>query len=75
MDCNLLYVPQFFKDDFVFWLTFNLLLSNFLLLFLSFIVVVFSFQNFLFPYWAVFPAGAFGFLASSSPSWGFQSGM
>ena len=42
---------------------------------ISFVVGVFSFQNFLFPYWAVFPAGAFGFLASSSPSWGLQSGM
>ena len=78
MDCSLLYVPQFFlKIFFFFFLTFNLLLSNFLLLLLGFIVVVFffSFQDFLFPYWAVFPAGAFGFLASSSPSWGLQSGM
>ena len=68
---------SFFKD-FFFLLTFNLLLSNFLLLLLGFIVVVFFFfffQDFLFPYWAVFPAGAFGFLASSSPSWGLQSGM
>ena len=73
MDCSLLYAPQFFLKIF-FFLTFNLLLSNFLLL-LSFIVVVFSFQNFLFPYWAVFPAGVFGSLASSSPSWGLQSGM
>ena len=67
---------SFFKDFFL--LTFNLLLLNFLLLLLGFIVVVFfflSFQDFLFPYWAVFPAGAFGFLASSSPSWGLQSGM
>ena len=70
MDCSLLYVPQFINDFF-----FNLVLSHFLLLLLSFIVVVFSFQNFLFPYWAVFPAGAFGFLVSSSPSWGLQSGM
>ena len=31
--------------------------------------------SFLFPYWAVFPAGAYGFLASVSPSWGLQSGM
>ena len=67
---------SFFKDFFFFFfLTFNLLLSNFLLLLPSFIVALFSFQNFLFPYWAVFPAGAFGFLASSSPSWGLQSGM
>ena len=37
----------FFKDSlFVFFLSFNLLLSNFLLL-LSFIIVVFSLQNFL----------------------------
>ena len=27
----------------------------------SFIVVFFSFKSVLFPYWAVFPAGAFGF--------------
>ena len=62
---------------FFFFFTFNLLLSNFLLLLLGFTIVVFffSFQDFLFPYWAVFPDGAFGFLASSSPSWGLQSGM
>ena len=52
----------------------NLVLSNFLLLF-SFIVAFFSFENVLFPYWAVFRAGAFGFLASGFPSWGLQSGM
>ena len=80
MDCSLLYVPQFFyRFFFLLLLTFNLLLSNFLLLLLGFIVVVypvfFFSQDFLFPYWAVFPAGAFGFLASSSPSWGLQSGM
>ena len=71
---SLSFLKEFF---FFFWGgggAFNLLLSNFLLL-LSFIVVLFSFQNFFFPYWAVFPAGAFGFLASSSPSWGLQSGM
>ena len=72
MDCSLLYVPQFFF--FFFFFFFNLLLSKFLLLLLSFIVV-FSFQNFLFPYWAVFPAAAFGFFASSSPSLGLQSGL
>ena len=60
--------------NYYFFFTFNLLLSNLSLL-LSFIIVVFSFQIFLFPYWAVFPAGAFGFLASSSPTWGLQSGM
>ena len=31
----------------------------------------YSFFNYLFPHWAVFLAGAFRFLASSSPSWGF----
>ena len=66
---------SFLKIFFLFFFTFNLLLSNFLLLLLSFIVVLFSFKNFIFPYWAVFPAGAFGFLVSSSPSWGLQSGM
>ena len=45
-----------------------------LLLLFSFIIVFFSFESFLFPYWAVFPNGAFGFLASGSPSWGLQSG-
>ena len=40
-----------------------------------FIVAFFSFRSFLFPYWAVFLAGAFRFLASGSPSWGLQSGM
>ena len=69
---------SFFKDFFFFFffLTFNLLLSNFLLLLLGFIVVFFfSFQDFLFPYLAVFPAGAFGFLASSSPSWGLSQAV
>ena len=57
-------------------LTFNLVLSNLLLLLLfSFIVVFFSFESFLFPYWVVFPAGAFRFLAFGSPSWGLQSGI
>ena len=31
--------------------------------------------QFLYPYLAVFPVGAFVFLVSGSPSWGFQSGM
>ena len=61
--------------NFFFLLTFNLVLSNLLLSLFSFIVVFFSFESFLFPYWAVFPAGAFGFLASGSPSWGLQCGM
>ena len=71
MDCSLLYVPQFFK----FLLTFNSVLSNFLLLLFGFIVAFFSFSSFLSTYWAVFPAGAFGFLASGFPSWGLQSGI
>ena len=68
MDCSLLYVPQFF---FFFSAAVKLVLSHFLLLF-SFIVVFFSLESFLFPYWAVFPVGDFGFLASGSPSWGLQ---
>ena len=40
-----------------------------------FIVVFFSFRSFLFPYSAVFPAGAFGVLAFGPRSWGLQSGM
>ena len=53
-------------------LTFNLVLRNPLLLLCVF-CCCFSYS--LFPNWAVFPAGTFGFLASSSPTWGLQSGV
>ena len=72
MDCSLLYVLQFFIH-FFFLMTFYLVLSSFSLF--GFIVLYFSFKSFLFPYWAVFPARAFGFLTSGSSSWGLQSGM
>ena len=42
MGCSLLYVPQFFTR-FFFFFPLNLLLSNFLLSLLSFIVVLYSF--------------------------------
>ena len=64
----------FFLFFFFFFGDFNLVLSSFLLLF-GFITLYFSLKSFLFPYWAVFPAGAFGFSASGSPSWGLQSGI
>ena len=66
---SLSFLNIFFSVDF------NLVFSNFLLLLFSFIVVFFSFESCLFPYWAVFPVGAFRFLASGSPSWGLQFGM
>ena len=68
--------PSFLNIFFIL-LTFNLVLSNLLLLLLlfSFIVVFFSFESFLFPYWVVFPAGAFRFLVFGSPSWCLQSGI
>ena len=72
-DHSLPYVPHFLKC-FCILLIFILVLSNFLLL-LGIIVGSYSFQNFFFPYWAVFPAEAIGFLTSSSPSWGLQSGV
>ena len=52
-------------------------LSSFIKLFVVVVcfIVFFSFCSFLFPYWAVFPAGAFGFLAFGPPSWGLMSEM
>ena len=53
MDCSVSFVPQFLNIfDFV---NFVLLPNSLLLLFLNF-------RNFLFPYSAVFPAGAFEFM-------------
>ena len=84
MDCSLLLSLSFFKDFFFFFFffTFNLLLSNFLLLLLGFIVVVFFFIYFfflsnIFSFLTGLSSllGPLGFLASSSPSWGLQSGM
>ena len=52
-------------------------LSSFIKLFVVVVcfIVFFSFWSFLFPYWAVLPAGAFRLLASGPLSWGLQSGM
>ena len=75
MDCSLLYVPQFFKD-FFFLLTFNFtFIKLFVVVAWFYRCCIFFFQDFLFPYWTVFPAGSLGSLASSSPSWVLQSGM
>ena len=68
MDSSMPYVPQFLN---IFVHCYLVLVNPLLLLFV--LVVMLFVLQFLFPYWAVFPAGAFRFLASSSPSWGLQS--